>query len=392
MDALIADIVFDPATGNYKPGNSGFEELEATLIPFSPCPDPRRIRDISTAHPTRLKIYPDSGATIFLGGHTHLRHMGLGGFSLAYQGWLPVTFEIGSRTTKQALYICNKIQVIYFSKEACIDVGILPPCFLKTMTSPPSVTCDPIHPAHKTDKPIFENPKTPPYPPTSKNIQNLKQWQWDQFATRVFDKSGKFPAMSGPPVHNHLKDGAISKAKHNPIPVPYHYREEVEKVLWDDVERGSPTDWCSTMVITAKKNGKPRRTMDYQYLSSQRKRETRHTSSHSNCHFRYRQTQKKTILDVIDGYHSIPLDEESQPLITFIAEWDRFMYLRMPQGYLASGNAYTRRYDEMIKNFPRKIKIVDDTQSAGMHLLKAKELQSPGHLRSAEYSSWAAHR
>ena len=33
----------------------------------------------------------------------------------------------------------------------------------------------------------------------------------------------------------------------------------------------------------------------------------------------------------------------------------------MPQGYLASGDAYTRRYDEIIKNIPRKVKIVDDT-------------------------------
>ena len=31
-------------------------------------------------------------------------------------------------------------------------------------------------------------------------------------------------------------------------------------------------------------------------------------------------------------------------------------------------------------------------QSAGMHLLKTKQLQSPWHLRSAEYSSWAAHK
>ena len=32
----------------------------------------------------------------------------------------------------------------------------------------------------------------------------------------------------------------------------------------------------------------------------------------------------------------------------------------MPQGYLASGDAYTRRYDEIIKEIPRKVKIVDD--------------------------------
>ena len=70
---------------------------------------------------------------------------------------------------------------------------------------------------------------------------------------------------------------------------------------------------------------------------------------------------KKTVLDTVDGYHSIILDEEAQPLTTFISEWGKFMYLRMPQGYLASGDAYTRRYNEVIKDIARKIKLVDDT-------------------------------
>ena len=64
---------------------------------------------------------------------------------------------------------------------------------------------------------------------------------------------------------------------------------------------------------------------------------------------------------LVVGYHSIPLDEESQPLTTFITEWGCFMYLRMPQGYVALGDTYTRRYDEIIKDIPRKIKVVDDT-------------------------------
>ena len=72
-------------------------------------------------------------------------------------------------------------------------------------------------------------------------------------------------------------------------------------------------------------------------------------------------TKKKTVLDAMDGYHSISLDKELQPLKTFIVEWDRFMYIRMPQGYLASGDAYTRRYDKIIKNVPRKVNVVDDT-------------------------------
>ena len=33
----------------------------------------------------------------------------------------------------------------------------------------------------------------------------------------------------------------------------------------------------------------------------------------------------------------------------------------MPQGFLAAGDIYTRRYDEVIKDIERKVKIVDDT-------------------------------
>ena len=114
-----------------------------------------------------------------------------------------VTCHVQNWEWKQALYICNKIQVIYFSKAVCIDVGILPPCFLWPMTSPLSVTWDAIHPGtqpHKTDpppnKPKFDYPKTPPYLPTSENIQNLKKWQLDQFVTTVLRILSAVPCRS----------------------------------------------------------------------------------------------------------------------------------------------------------------------------------------------------
>ena len=37
------------------------------------------------------------------------------------------------------------------------------------------------------------------------------------------------------------------------------------------------------------------------------------------------------------------------------------MYLQVLQGYLASDNAYTHRYNEIIKDIPLKVKVVDDT-------------------------------
>ena len=67
-----------------------------------------------------------------------------------------------------------------------------------------------------------------------------------------------------------------------------------------------------------------------------------------------------TVLDAMDGYYSILLDEESQPLMTFITEWSCFMYLRMPQGYLASDDANIHRYEEIRKDIPCKVNVVDD--------------------------------
>ena len=165
-------------------------------------------------------------------------------------------------------------------------------------------------------------------------MENLKKWLLEQFANSAFKTDRQFPAMSGKPAHIHLKQETVSKAKHRPIPVPYHLKEPVRQALMQDIERGilkqlsigTPTDWCSTIVITTKKDGRPRRTIDYQYLNSQCKRETHHTASHFQLAMQVPPNSKKTELDAVDGYPSVILDEESQLLTTFITEWGRFMY------------------------------------------------------------------
>ena len=98
------------------------------------------------------------------------------------------------------------------------------------------------------------HPKKLPFPPTVQNIPRLKEWLLQHFTSTSFRKKGEFPPMSGP-------EGAVPKVRHNPIPVPFHFKEPVKQGLWEDVKRGiitpvpvgMPTDWCSTMVITAKK-------------------------------------------------------------------------------------------------------------------------------------------
>ena len=78
MDSLIAHVEFDQETGSYISSNkNSVVEIEATLVPFSPRPDPRNPEDIPGNQSTRLKIFPDCRATICLGGPKHLYCMGL---------------------------------------------------------------------------------------------------------------------------------------------------------------------------------------------------------------------------------------------------------------------------------------------------------------------------
>ena len=170
------------------------------------------------------------------------------------------------------------------------------------------------------------------------------------------------------PATIHLKEDNTPHANHTPIPVPYHWKEEVKNDLDRDVERGiikpvpigTPVTWCSKMLVTPKKSGKPRRVVDFQKLNAQCSRETHHCPSPFRAASQVPAGTKKTVFDAVDGYHSVPLDESSQPLTTFITEWGRYQYCRMPQGYLAAGDAYTRRFDEILSNLPRKVKVVDD--------------------------------
>ncbi|KAK3788810.1 hypothetical protein RRG08_029257 [Elysia crispata] len=116
------------------------------------------------------------------------------------------------------------------------------------------------------------------------------------------------------------------------------------------------------MVICAKKNGKPRRTVDFQPLNAHAKRETHHTPSPFHQARSVPHGKKKTVLDAWNGYHSVPIRAEDRHLTTFITPWGRYRYKTTPspQGYIASGDGYTRRYDEIVAEIPNKTKCVDD--------------------------------
>ena len=109
------------------------------------------------------------------------------------------------------------------------------------------------------------------------------------------------------------------------------------------VSIGTPIEWCSPMVVTSKKVGTLQKTVHLQHLNAQCFSKTHHTQSPFQAASSIPLNTQKTVLDTVNGYHAITLDRESQPLTTFITEWGTHMYLHLPQGYLASGDANTRQ-------------------------------------------------
>lgn len=175
--------------------------------------------------------------------------------------------------------------------------------------------------------------------------------------------------MVGPPLRLNIDPGAKPATVHKAASVPLHWENKVKEHLDCDVRLGvlekvpvgTPDTWCHRMVIVGKANGEPRRVVDLQPLNQHATRETHHTKSPYHQARSVPKEVKKSVFDAWNGYHSVPLYPEDTHFTTFITPWGRYRYLTAPQGYKASGDGYTARFDSLIEDVPKKTKCVDDT-------------------------------
>ena len=175
--------------------------------------------------------------------------------------------------------------------------------------------------------------------------------------------------MSGPPMKLMIDPDAEPVAHQNPIPIPLHFFKLVKEDLDRDVRLGvvepvptsTPLKWCHRMVVVAKKDSTPRRTVDFQALNKHAKRETHHTPSPFHLARSIPHQKKKTVCDAWNGYHGVRLVKADRDYTTFMTPWGRYRYKVAPQGYIASGDAYTRRYDDITADVKNMVKCIDDT-------------------------------
>ena len=321
---------------------------------------------------------------------TSHRITGVTGTQLDVIGSLLLRIEAKGRITRQVVYISRNTHGLYLSERALKDLGAVSEHFPSPLSeldvskvtsqitgralgrtpdnraAPQTASCG--CPKRSAVPPL---PEKIPYPAEEGNREKLEHWIRDHFASSAFNtcEHQLLQEMTGAPLDIQFKADTSPTAVHTPIPVPHHWKRQVKAGLDQDVRlgiiepvpQGNPTRWCSRMVVAAKKDGSPRRTVDLQRVNEATLRETHHTPSPFNLVASVPPGTKKTTLDAWNGYHSLPLAETARDATTFITEWGRYRYKRAPQGFHASGDGYTRRMDGITAGVERLRRCVDDS-------------------------------
>ena len=280
-----------------------------------------------------------------------------------------------THTAPVMAYVSPSTSKFYLSRQALIQLGVIPKDFPQVGAAAESASiegnsavcgcpCRSLPPSR---------PQQLPFKACKENIEKMKSWLGERYSNSTFNKCTHqvLKGITGPALQLHVDPSAKPIAVHTPSTIPLHWEKEVKKQLDDDVNlgvlekvpHGQPSIWCHRMVVTRKADGKPRRTVDMSALNKSCLRETHHVKPPFHQAKSIPQNTWKTVTDAWNGFHSVPLTEEDRHFTTFITPWGRYRYRVAPQGALASGDGYSRRYDEVLADVERKTKCVDDTAS-----------------------------
>ena len=276
-------------------------------------------------------------------------------------------------TAPVLVYVSPDTTRFYLSRDALVQLRVIHKNFPQVGAALQTAGLD----SSKSDcgcLPRSLPPKKPdklPFPCTPDNNEKMKKWLIERYSASTFNKCPhqQLPGMTGPEIRIHVDPSATPVAVQTPAMVPAHWYDEVKRGIDRDlalgvlerVPMGECPTWIHRMVVRAKEDGSCRRTIDLSPLNKFCMRETHHVRPPFQQVRTIPPRTWKTVTDAWNGYHSVPIRKEDRHLTTFITPWGLFRYRVAPQGFLASGDGYTRRFDEIISHFQQKTKCVDDT-------------------------------
>ena len=141
-------------------------------------------------------------------------------------------------------------------------------------------------------------------------------------------------------------------------------REEIKRDIrlgvLERVPVNTPVTWCSRIHVVAKKSGESRRVVDMSPVNKAARRQTHYVEPPFQQAAAVPPGTVGFTSDAWNGYHSVLLDPRDRHITTFLTSWGRLWYTGGPQGAAVTADSFNYRYDEVIRDFKRKKKCVDD--------------------------------
>ena len=146
----------------------------------------------------------------------------------------------------------------------------------------------------------------------------------------------------------------------DPTPIRQRYRprnpatqriidEEVDKMLWERVILPSNSPWSLPIVITRRKDGKPKFCFDFRRLNKVSKKDAYPLPQVNATLDKLRGARYLSSIDLKNGYWHVPLTERSKPLTAFtVPGKGLFEFKVMPFGLHAATPSFQRLLDRVI--------------------------------------------
>ena len=308
------------------------------------------------SHTANIECISDSGAMSCLAPPSILPLMGLTQKNLlpvkrrmktAAEGEISITgavfLKLSGRDDNGAIhcahvmvYISPNAAAFYLSRGAMEQLRIIPPSFPQVGAAAAAldITTAPCTCPTRTAPP--GRPDMLPFPATMENTAKMKGWLLENYKSSTFNRCPhqSLPTMTGPEMEIRVHATCVPSVTRRPVMVPIHWRKKVKEDLDRDVALGviekvppgTPVTWLHNMVLSAKPDGSPRRTVDLQPLNKHSVRETHHTVPPAQQARAVPKHQIMTVTDAWNGYHAIPIKAEDRHKTTFITEYGRYMW------------------------------------------------------------------
>ena len=172
--------------------------------------------------------------------------------------------------------------------------------------------------------------------------------------------------------------------------LPFRLQDDVSNELDRMEQQGiiqrvtGPTSWLSPIVVTRRKNGKPRICGDFRRLNKHIERERFVIPSAESFFAKLHGAKYFTSLDLESGFNQILLDEQSSLVTTIATHKGNYRYLRLPFGVSSAPEIFQRVMSDHFKDLPGVLVFVDDILVFGKDRQEHDERLEAANIRLKE--------